>query len=216
MIELIIAITLLIMFTMHIIYTKNENNNGRIWTKPFLMPLLAIYYVLNASGVDMLIVMALLFGFIGDVFLMWDNRKNNFLVGLIAFFIGHLCYVILFMKDVSFLQDVPMWFYLIILIYAFGAIAIMNKLNDHLGPMKTPAYMYAIVILLMSFTSLIRIWGLGMNLEFILPYMGTILFMCSDTILGFATFKGKFKNANIYIMITYVLAQVLIVAGYLV
>ncbi|MGL5085465.1 MAG: lysoplasmalogenase [Clostridium sp.] len=216
MIKVVTLIIFLIVFIMHIIYTKNENRKGRIWTKPFLMPLLAMYYVVSANEVNKLIVIALLFGFIGDVFLMWDNRENNFLFGLGAFFLGHLCYVILFIKDVSFSKDVPIWFYIIILIYVLGAIVIMGKLNNYLGAMKIPAYLYAIVILLMSFTSLTRVWVIGMNIEFILSFIGTILFLCSDTILGFATFKGKFKYASVYIMITYVLAQALIVFGYLV
>ncbi len=204
-----------ITFVLHMIFTRNENNKGRLYTKPFLMPLLAIYYILSAATVNKLIVMALIFGFMGDVFLMWSERKSNFMLGLGAFLIGHLCYVLLFLQSISFAKNVPMWFYLIIIIYVIGACAVMKNLIRYLGDMKIPTYIYMAVILLMSFSSLTRIWVMDMSIWFLLPFIGSLLFLCSDSMLGFYTFKGKFKNGNTYIMLTYVLAQVSIVAGYL-
>lgn len=214
-IRLIIGGGFCITFIMHMIFTKSECNKGRCYTKPFLMPLLAIYYISSVEEVNKLIVMALVFAFLGDVFLMWSERKSNFMLGLGAFLIGHLCYVLLFLQNVSITQSVPVWFYFIIIIYAIGARAVMKKLTMYLGDMKIPTYIYMGVILFMSFTSLARIWAMDMSISFFLPFIGSLLFLCSDSMLGFYTFKGKFKNGNIYIMLTYVLAQVLIVVGYL-
>jgi uncharacterized membrane protein YhhN len=204
-----------IAFIMHMIFTKKEYNRGRCYTKPFLMPLLAIYYISSVAEVNKFIMMALVFGLMGDVFLMWPERKNNFMLGLGAFLIGHLCYVLLFLQGISFAKNVPIWFYLIIIIYVIGACAVMKKLIKYLGDMKIPTYLYMAVILLMSFASLARIWIMGMTLSFVLPFIGSLLFLCSDSMLGFYTFKSKFKNGNVYIMLTYVLAQALIVGGYL-
>ena len=214
-IRLIIGGLFCIIFIMHMIFTKSEYNRGRCYTKPFLMPLLAIYYISSVAEVNKLIVMALAFGFMGDVFLMWSERKSNFMLGLEAFLIGHLCYVLLFLQNVSITKSIPVWFYFIIIIYAIGAGAVMKKLRMYLGDMKIPTYIYMAIILFMSFISLARIWTMGMSISFFLPFIGSLLFLCSDSMLGFYTFKGKFKNGNIYIMLTYVLAQVLIVAGYL-
>lgn len=213
--KLIIGGLFFITFALHIIFTKNEYNKGRYCTKPFLMILLTIYYISSVSEINYLIVMALVFAFIGDVFLMWPERKYNFIIGLLAFFIGHICYIFLFSQNISFTKDIPLWFYLIIIIYAIGARSVMKKLKGYLGNMKIPAYIYMAVILLMSFTSLARIWIMDMSIAFLLPFIGSLFFLCSDSILGFYTFKGKFKNGNVYIMLTYVLAQVLIVSGYL-
>jgi uncharacterized membrane protein YhhN len=200
---------------MHLIFTKKEYNMGRCYTKPFLMPLLVIYYIVSVAEVNKFIVMALVFGFMGDVFLMWPKRKNNFIIGLGAFLIGHFCYVLLFLQGISFAKNVPVWFYLIIIIYSIGASAVMKKLIKYLGDMKIPTYIYMAVILLMSFASLSRVWVMGMSISFFLPFIGSLLFLCSDAMLGFYTFKGEFKNGNIYIMLTYILAQALIVGGYL-
>lgn len=213
--KLIIGGLFCVVFVMHMIFTKNECNRGRCYTKPLLMPILAVYYVSSVAEVNKFIVMALVFGFIGDVFLMWPERKNNFMLGLGAFLIGHFCYVLLFLQNISFAKDVPVWFYLIIIIYAIGAYTVVKKLIAYLGDMKIPTYIYMAVILLMSFASLARIWIMGMNISFFLPFIGSLLFLCSDAMLGFYTFKGKFKNGNVYIMLTYVLAQSLIVYGYL-
>lgn len=213
--ELIIGGLFCITFTMHMIFTKNGYVKGRIYTKPLLMPLLAIYYIVSVAEVNKLIVLALVFAFMGDVFLMWSERRKNFLFGLGAFLIGHICYVLLFLQGNSFVKSVPAWFYLIIIIYITFARVVMKKLTKYLGDMVLPTYIYMVVILLMSFISLARIFVMGMSISFLLPFIGSLLFLCSDSILAFYTFKGIFKNGNIYIMLTYVLAQILIVGGYL-
>ncbi|MGK0465209.1 lysoplasmalogenase [Clostridium sp.] len=212
---LIIGGLFCITFVMHMIFTKNGYVKGRIYTKPLLMPLLAIYYIESVASVNKLIVIALVFAFMGDVFLMWSERKNNFLLGLGAFLIGHICYVLLFLQGNYFVKNLPAWFYLIIIIYTIYAIAIMKKLTKYLGDMVIPTCIYMVVILSMSFTSLARIFVMGMSISFLLPFIGSLLFLCSDSMLAFYTFKGKFKNGNIYIMLSYVVAEVLIVSGYL-
>ncbi|MGV8983048.1 lysoplasmalogenase [Clostridium sp.] len=214
-IKLIIGGLFCISFMMHIIFIKSENIKGCYYTKPLLMPLLAIYYTASTVQINKSIILALVFAFIGDVFLMWPGRKNNFIFGLGAFLLGHLCYVLLFSQDISFVKDLPWQFYLIIIMYAMVAFTVMEKLKNHLGDMKIPTYIYMAVILLMSFVSLSRMWVMGLSIGSLLPFIGSLLFLCSDSMLGFYTFKGKFKNGGVYIMITYVLAQVLIVGGYL-
>lgn len=213
--KLIVGGLFCVIFVMHMYFTKNEYNKGRLYTKPFLMPLLLIYYILSVAEVNKLLVIALLFGFMGDVFLMWPKGKNNFILGLGAFLIGNVCYILLFLHGISFARDVPVWFYLIIIVYAIFARAVLVKLKNHLGHMKVPTYIYMVVILLMSFVSLTRIWVTGMSISFFLPFIGSLLFICSDSMLAFYTFIGEFKNGNMYIMLTYILAQVLIVGGYL-
>ncbi|MBZ9686260.1 lysoplasmalogenase [Clostridium estertheticum] len=215
MTKLIIGGLFCIVFVMHIVFSKIDYKKGCYYTKPLLMPLLGIYYILSVAEVNKLIVIALVFGFMGDVFLMWPQGKNNFMIGLGAFLLGHLCYVLLFLQGISFVKDVPVWFYFIIIIYASIGITVMKKLTVYLGDMKVPTYIYMATILLMSFSSLARILVMDMSIAFTLPFIGSLLFLCSDAMLGFYTFKGKFKNGEIYIMLTYVLAQAFIVGGYL-
>jgi amino acid transporter len=50
------------------------------FTKPLLMPLLAIYYVVNASHIYWILVIALFFAFLGDVLplILARNRGGYF------------------------------------------------------------------------------------------------------------------------------------------
>ena len=51
---------------------------------------------------------------------------------------------------------------------------------------------------------------------FYMPFIGSLLFMASDSVLAINTFRSKIPRGDVYIMSTYVTAQVLIVAGMIV
>ena len=69
-------------------------------TKPFLMPLLILYYLIAANrlgiSVNLLILIAVLLGFVGDVVLMKPKVQILFMVGLGSFLLGHLLYIVAF------------------------------------------------------------------------------------------------------------------------
>jgi len=80
--------------------------------------------------------------------------------------------------------------------------------------MKVPVIVYLNVILIMSFASFSRIWALK-GLLFWLPFVGSIFFIASDSLLAFRNFKVKLSRGWASIMITYILAQLLIIFGFL-
>jgi len=80
--------------------------------------------------------------------------------------------------------------------------------------MKVPVIVYLNVILIMSFASFTRIWALK-GLSFWLPFVGSIFFIASDSLLAFRNFKVKLLKGWASIMITYIFAQFLIVFGFL-
>jgi uncharacterized membrane protein YhhN len=67
---------------------------------------------------------------------------------------------------------------------------------------------------MMSFTSACGVWA-GFNLKFILPFIGSLFFITSDSVLSYNSFNKPSKNYEVLIMGTYILAQVMIVAGFL-
>lgn len=213
--NILIAIILSCIFIVHLIFTKHKNMRGRKVTKPFLMPLLVVFYIMSVQSINKFIVIALMFGFLGDVFLMWSDNARNFIMGLASFLMGHIWYIVALMDNTSFFSNIPYWFFLFIIPYVIGGIFVIRKLNNYLGNMKVGTIIYAGIILLMSFTSLARIYVVGNTATFILPFIGSVLFLISDSTLAFDTFKGEIKNGNVYIMLTYVAAQVLIVCGFL-
>jgi len=126
---------------------------------------------------------------------------------------GHIFYTIAFLQTTYFLSGIPKWFYFSLLPYIWYGIFILKKLNPYLHSMKVPVIVYLNVILIMSFASFSRIWALK-GLSFWLPFVGSIFFIASDSLLAFRNFKIKLSRGWVSIMITYVLAQLLIIFGF--
>jgi len=58
--------------------------------KPLILLLLLVLYAVSVSKLNKLYVLALIFSFFGDVFLMFSGELY-FIIGLISFLIAHLC-----------------------------------------------------------------------------------------------------------------------------
>lgn len=200
-------------FGFHLYCAATGKNMARFCSKPFLMPLLLLYYVTSVPSPDALIILALIFSTLGDIFLLWPTGQATFIAGLSAFLTAHVMYIITFSRSVDWTHAIPAWFFLAMVAYfAYGAV-LYKKLQPYLGHMKAPFLAYSAVILTMSGMCLLMARSMG--LAFILPFVGTLLFIASDSILSFDTFKGAIPRGDTYIMATYVMAQFLIVQGML-
>ena len=180
-------------------------------SKPLMMPLLILLYLLVTRQASYFIVIALAFGFLGDTFLLKSESKVLFMAGLVSFLLGHLCYIYGFLNPISVITKLSSWIFFPL--YASAGIIIYRKLSPHLGSMKLPATVYLAVIFIMSFSSFLRFFYY-LDFRAILPLAGSILFISSDTALAFDKFKGSPKPKNLFKDITYVAAQVLIAAGF--
>lgn len=215
MIKIILTFIFLIIAVTDILAIKQGKIKVRYFSKPLLMPLLAVLYALYAADVNCIIITALLLCFLGDVFLLKPDKKLCFMGGLVSFLAGHVFYVIVFLKSADYLRDVPGWFYAVLVLYAASGLVILNKLKPFLGQMKIPVLVYFLVIMTMSFTSLARVYSAG-GPEFWLPFAGSLFFMLSDSVLAFQVFKSESTAGGIAVMSTYILAQVLIVSGFII
>lgn len=193
-------------------------------TKVMLMPLLALYFYHQSKEVKnyKFIYFALFFSWWGDIFLMFPrnetspNAKLLFICGLVSFLIGHLNYIIHFMKEVkpktkvTTIVEKP---YLILpfLVFIF---LFLNLLYPTLGPMKLPVTVYGIVITCMMMAAFNR-KNLVNSISFILVFLGAILFVFSDSCIAINLFYKPFELARIAIMSTYIIAQLLIIRGVL-
>lgn len=202
-----------VVFIVHIIAEKKQNNIGIYITKPLLMPLLAVIYVLNSSNPSYYIVLALFFSFLGDIFLL-SKKQPFFMGGLTSFLIGHSFYITAFLQSISSQSNIPLWFYLAIFPYLIYGIIFYRKLSPYLNSLKLPVIIYMVVIILMSFTSLLRFWKFD-GFAFWLPFIGSLAFFTSDSLLAVDNFKVKINNAGVYIMSVYIFAQLLIILGML-
>jgi uncharacterized membrane protein YhhN len=186
----------------------------KLITKPFWIPAITGIYLLLTASVDPLIITALCFGYIGDLLLM-RPRKTWFIAGALSFLVGHLFYISVFIINsggpaVFFYHPAASIFMLIP--YIIFAVLFKKYIGHNVSSVFYPAAFYLSVLLLMSYSSLLRVWNVP-ALSFILTFTGSILFIISDSLIGVRKLKAKFKGIGTLIVVTYLAAQILIIVG---
>jgi uncharacterized membrane protein YhhN len=187
------------------------------YLKGLLIPILwlAVYFSDEFPSKKILLG-ALLFSWIGDVILLFANISEiYFILGLVAFLISHVIYIILFNKQNK--PDVPKnksVFFIglgFILVYLT---TILTVLLPKLGDLQLPVIVYALTIstmLLYAFSGYL-IWKKPANTYI---FIGAIVFVLSDSILAMDKFYEPIYKNSFFIMLTYLMAQYLIVIGIL-
>jgi len=185
--------------------------------KPFLIPflILAVYSFEKFPTKNILFV-ALTFSWIGDIILMFANKGEiYFILGLIAFLVSHMVYILLFIKQLKPRNiDKKAVFWIGIGAIIAYLLILLSILLPNLGDLKIPVIVYAIVIstmLLFAFKGSFN-WDHPAK-NYIL--LGAIAFVSSDSILAFNKFYKPIQLSSFLIMSTYILAQYLIVLGIL-
>jgi uncharacterized membrane protein YhhN len=90
---------------------------------------------------------------------------------------------------------------------------LVSYLYAGLAEMKLPVILYAIIILIMLTAAINRIDKVN-KISYYLVLSGAILFVISDSSIAITKFSHPFKSSGIVIMSTYVVAQYLIIMGY--
>jgi uncharacterized membrane protein YhhN len=159
-----------------------------------------------------LLGLALSFGSLGDVLLDLDP-KRLFVFGLGAFLLGHVTYIMLFVRRRSMQIAVSLSkprlaivAFLLVYIVAFSC-----WLSPSLGALAVPVYAYMGAITLMAISAVCA----GFRRPWVVA--GAILFVVSDSILGAAKFAahGSIPGRDVLVWSTYCLAQYGIALGYL-
>lgn len=183
--------------------------------KPLLMPVLILLVFSNKHHSNKgWIIAGLIFSFVGDVLLLFDqNNSLFFILGLAAFLITHICYIVWLLKiksgQQSLLSKQP-WLAAIVVAYCVGLVYI---LYPGLGDLKMPVMIYAVVIGCMLLCSMHVFYKVGAAANGYL-IAGALLFVLSDSILAISKFLSPFLMSNVLIMLTYCAAQFFIVRGY--
>ena len=188
-------------------------------TKPLILLSLMGFILVSTKGISCkfkrLILIALIFSWGGDMFLMFDKQYPLlFIFGLASFLISHLLYIFAFNQSAHPPLNVPLikkhpW--IIFLLILFGSY-VFKKLQPSLGEMVVPVIVYLIAILSMFVFALNR-WGKVSNQSFLWITAGALFFILSDSLLAFDKFLDPIKNAHLVIMATYMFAQYAIVRG---
>ena len=198
MIILILTAVFLASAIISILYRQKENLQIYSIFKPLTTILVLsiggyIYYK-TSSSYSLIILVALVFSLIGDIFLISDNY---FLPGLASFLIAHICFITGFTSLYGFNYSITPLLPLILI-----GIGYFIYLKKHLKEYSIPVLVYIIVILLMNWQAI----NLMINNDkefFYAIAIGSILFSLSDSILAYNKFKKPFHSAEPLILSTY-------------
>jgi uncharacterized membrane protein YhhN len=187
----------------------------RMIFKPLLIPVLVIFFLVSTkkfpSPLKKWILLALIFSWAGDVLLNFEKRDPIFfLLGLSAFLLAHIFYI-LFFHFVRVRASVSGKGWLLVAVVIYYAVLI-NLLAPHLGGIKVPVEVYGVVISFMFMLALHMLFISNKSAGRIMA-LGAALFVTSDTLLAINKFLQPFYGAPYFVMISYALAQWLIVAG---
>ncbi|NGO47065.1 lysoplasmalogenase [Streptomyces ureilyticus] len=181
---------------------------GHALAKPLLMPLLAAHVGLR--GGPRLLVVALLFGWGGDVLLLFDVDAA-FLAGMGSFAAGHVCYLVLFEKHAFIGHDAEngapraraAW---PTAGYGVALVTTMALLWPDLPPeLRVPVAGYSVLLTAMAY----RATRLGLTAG-----LGGALFLLSDTLIATGVAEWpQLPRPELWIMATYLAAQLLLVRG---
>jgi uncharacterized membrane protein YhhN len=207
------------------VFAENEEYRLLMYiSKVMLMPLLALYYHYYLKGAkgSKLIYLALFFSWLGDIFLMFPrdesspNAKLLFISGLVAFLIGHINYIAHFYNEVKskIKETVIVQSPYLLLPFLLFIIVFLKTLYPTLGTMKAPVTIYGIVITCMLIAAFNRKNAVN-TVSFYFTITGAILFVFSDSCIAINLFYKPFELARMIIMITYILAQLIIIKGVL-
>jgi len=176
--------------------------------KSHLIPLILAVYITGANKILPTIVLALIFAWIGDVLLVEISNPVFFRLGLASFLIGHIFYIIT-MFNYSMPLNIVVFVISIVVAIAYGIIAF--KMVKPSSDMKIPVIAYESVIMIMAIFALQLFLAQG-SLFGIFILAGGLCFVASDTMLALVTFQKK--PLYVYVMITYIAAQLLIALGF--
>ncbi len=187
--------------------------------KPLLMLVLSSWFFFKSRRVGdrftLMIQVGLFFSWLGDVALMYQHHDEFFfLIGLGAFLVAQLCYVIGFSGNLA-LGDAhwPLWVWGVVLVLAgFGAAVILLLIPSVDEAVRLPVTIYAVAITAMGVTAALRYARTYLR-SFVLILCGALLFIMSDSILAWNRFMSPLGHASWSVMLTYAVAQYLIVAG---
>lgn len=175
-------------------------------TKPLLMPALLAWFLTatppTRSRLRILVGVGLTWSWLGDIGLM-PSGEGWFLAGLAAFLIAQLTYSVAFWPsrgDSVLARPVRVLPYLAVLA------GLLVVLWDHLGDLRAPVTVYAVVIVGMA------VLATGINS---VVAVGAALFVVSDALIALNSLASivRLPAHGFWVMSTYLAAQTLIAMG---
>ena len=194
-----------------------DNINLEYLVKPLIMIWIAAFFLIFKKKKEFTIpiLLAFFFSWVGDNFLMFSGKNDLFFfAGVGGFFIAQLMYIYTFARykekaEKGYLQK-NLMLVIPFIVYVAGIYILLFPGLE--GMMKPIILIYALSLVGMSMMALNR-KGRGGQRSFNLVFMGSMLFLISDSMIALNKFYMEFTLAGFWIMITYIAAQYLIMRG---
>ena len=204
--------------TIYIIIQNHTSFYPALLVKALILPLLMLLLMQNlnpsVSRLNRFMFAGLTFSWAGDVILEFSKINTDmFIEGLLCFLLAHIMYFTVFITTPgkNSILSTRLWLLLLVMIFGIG---LVSFLYGDLAEMKLPVIIYAIVILTMLSGAINRSEKVNQH-SYWLVLAGAILFVISDSAIAVNKFSLPFESSGIVIMSTYILAQYLIVTGYI-
>lgn len=212
-----IWIYLLILFA-HCLFIFLELETYRFYSKLLLIPFLLILFLIHFKSTKgkffFLPMMALMGSFAGDLLLAFDGAQF-FLWGMLGFMVTHICNSIYFYSMYPWQITKSKVALLALLFLSITCSIVIFIIKDNAGAFLIPIIVYMLLIgfmaILASNLSASPIFNHA-AVQYFIP--GAILFVMSDGLLAINKFNLQDPSLDIFVMLTYGLAQLYLVMGY--
>ena len=199
--------------SIHLYASYNKNQSLRNVSKPWILLSLLGFYVYSVEEIKATVVLALIFSWIGDMFLILKGVKW-FTVGGISFMISHFFFILSYAEFVDFSKINTIFIVLLVGLFVISSSIIFKYLKPHLPkPLFYPMYLYLVINGTMNCFAWFRSMSIS-GLPCIITAIGALLFYISDSSLFFVRFKKNSRlKTHFLVMLTYSLGELLIVLG---
>lgn len=186
----------------------------RYFTKLLLMPLVAALYCALVDRPAPAVLAAMFCGWAGDFFMIYKHRDAFLAAGMAAFGLGHILYVARIGVIAAAAQ--PRLFTALAGTLVPGAVAmiIFVVLRRRIPKqLRLAGLLYGLLLASLGSAAFIALRAGAPGGAYLLA--GGCLFLCSDGILAFETFRdGDSNAADVAVMLTYIAAQTLLAIGF--
>ena len=183
----------------------------------------------NKSVYAIMMLVGLIFGWLGDFFLHLNNTQKAFATGFCNFLVGHIVYIAAYIRTIPVVSEEYSFFniYEIILALALIGLAIIGmvkfRIEISISVLKYGIVIYTLLLIVMNLKASalgLCYWLNGGKygvVAFLVLAIGSLCFMLSDATLGIIMFGGQKRNKplKVFNIVTYFLAQTLLASSIL-
>ena len=199
--------------SIHLYASLKQNKPLRNKTKPFILLSLLGFYCCAAQKIEVTVVLALIFSWLGDILLIPSGTKW-FARGGISFMVSHFFFILTYARHTDFSQLNPVVAILLAVSFFFTVMKIFKSLKQYLPTsLYYPMYAYLLINGAMNCFAWFRAMTTT-GMASWLTAIGALLFFISDCSLFFVRFNknGPLKT-HFLVMLTYSIGELLIVLG---